>query len=44
MAFTLYGAIHISSMGLSSMNTRRRHIGYVVAQVCDLRFDRIIGI
>jgi hypothetical protein len=44
MAFTLYGAIHISSMGLSSMNTRRRHIGCVVAQVCDLRFDRIIGI
>jgi hypothetical protein len=29
---------------LSSMNTRRRHIGCVVAQVCDLRFDRIIGI
>jgi len=26
------------------MKKPRRHIGYVVAQVCDPHFDRIIGI
>jgi hypothetical protein len=43
-AFAMSWTIHISSMELSRMKKPRRHIGYVVAQVCDLRFDRIIGI